>query len=341
MDYILYLKERCMKYNPRIIIVDFINILLSFYYQFIDTLTKFIITQHFDDSINVTELYNIILINFLKYSFIYFIRTRTQFNNYSIFVKEYISYLINNTQYSDKTIKFIENFLLQNRIMPIKNTKEFNIEYIKLINFMILFIFLKLYFIDFNENIQNFTEIILILNIRDDYSTKKNNENFLGFIKDLQKNKIFQHISTFISKEFNIPINIIIKYIKRIDDTSIKTEIDDLHCIKTYIDIYNNPCTNVILFSNDKYRQVLSKQFNFSHETLVISNLTKKIIHNKYSINDTYNILKYIKKLNFLDKYSLQNIKYKDYKFGTLNPLVLDKYKLIIKYLFIYLKTYF
>lgn len=335
------IQNKCIKNNSRVIIIDFNNILLSFYYQFIDMLSKFILTNFFSDIENIDKLHNIILINFIKYNFLYFLRAKLQqyniSSNYQNFIYKYINYLKKDTCFSEKTINYIEQFLTKNTIVPNKDPTYFNNEYIKLINYVIVFILLKLFFIEFKENI-TFNEIIIIIVLRDDISSKNNFTHFFDFISQFYKSKTLNNTSSFLTNILNIPVSIIIKYVRNIEGSSIKTEIDDLHCINTFIDIYNKPCTNVILFSNDKYRKILSANFKFLHETLTFTSFSDKIIYNKFTLNDIALILNKLKTSKYLEVYTSSNIKYKDYKFGQLNALNLDKYKKIISYFIEFIK---
>jgi hypothetical protein len=325
------------QYNPKIIIVDFNNILLSFYYQFIDMLSKFTLTNFFTEIKNINNLYNIVLENFIRFNLVYFFRTKLHIynikDNYGNFINKYINYLKTETSFSEKTINYIEKYLNQKiNFIPYTDPKLFNYEFIKLINFVIIFTIFKLYIVDLKKNINN---LLLIFVIRDDFSaTSDNNKHFFDFIFQYKKSKILSHVSEFLSANLNINVNICIQYVKKSEGTSIKTEIDDLHCLNFYINLYNTCKNNIILFSNDKYRKILNAKFNFQHETLFFSSYYNKIIYNLYSENNTINILENLKKNNYLNVYSSSNIKYKDYNFGKLNALIFDYYKNIINLFF-------
>jgi hypothetical protein len=323
-------------HNPKIVIIDFNNILISFYYQFINLLSKFIITNFFADIKDIDIIYNKILDNFIRNNFIYFLRTKLYITdiqkNYKYFVNKYIEFLTNETNFSEKTIKYIEKYLNTNIIIPNKNPKLIMEEFIKLINYVIIFTTLKLFFLDFREYINN-EQIILIFVIRDDFSFfYKNNTFFKDIIKYYYNNKILYNISTFLTNILHKPVFLAIKLVKKIDPAiTIKNEIDDLHCLNLFIELYNN--TNTILFSNDKYRKILSANLNFSNESLFISNINNNIIYNLYSINDTQNILNKLKYKKYLERYTHINLKYKNYSFGNINASVFNNYKKIIEYI--------
>ena len=319
--------------NTKIIITDFNNILLSFYYQFIDVLSKFIVSNYFSNISNIMNIYDNILENFIRNNFIYFLRTKLHISNieqnYNYFINKYITYLKTETKFSEKTIKYIENFLTSNKIIPNKDPKFLIYEYSKLINLVIIFVILKLFFIDFKEHINN-TQIIFIFVLRDDYTTTINKTHFKNLINHFYKNKLLEHISIFLSNILKKQVLIGIKYVKNINQSSIKTEIDDLQCLNYFVDLFPFFNNNLILFSNDKYRKILFSNFSSPHESLFISNFTNKIIYNLYSHNDILLILDKLKKNKYLDIYSSANIKYKNYSFGVLNPFVFNAYKHII-----------
>jgi hypothetical protein len=323
--------------DSKIVIVDFNNILLSFYYQFIDVLSKFVITNYLSDIKNINYIYNKILENFIRNHFIYFLRTKLHISNieqnYNFFIHKYIKYLKEETNFSEKTIKYIEEYLLTNKIIPNnKDPKYFINEFSKLINVIIIFVVLKLFFIDFRETINN-KNIIFIFILRDDFSSINNYQPFTDLIEYYNKNNILHKISFFLSNILKTNVLLAIKYVRRIDRSSIKSEIDDLHCLNFFIDLHTNFKNNLILFSNDKYRKILSADFSFPHESLFISNFSNKIIYNLYTNTDTQLILNKLKQNKYLELYTSANVKYKNYSFGVLNPLIFDAYKKIIVFI--------
>jgi hypothetical protein len=287
------------KINSTIIIIDFFNILINYYYPFIDTLFKFYISNYTDNNISIDK----ILENFISFNSIYFVNHYFNKNinelNYDEFIMKYTKFLIQN-KFSEKFVNYVHKFLTHKKF----DFYQFDKIYIKLLKYFILFIILHFStFYSFN----NFTIVIVINNYLD-----KHNEALLL----IHKFNVLSKISKYCHSNLSINTNIAIKY------TTYFKELDDLWCLFYYDQLLHNNNNNIILFSNDKYKNV--KLNKHSYNTIFIINDHKPITY-KFNQLDFYNNNIILKKI-----YYSNNNKYKIYNYPNLNQNNFQQFKNII-----------